>query len=70
MYSKENPIPEIDTFAHARCLRREHYLSAGDSRDLSLDSRSAEFAPVLCSSVLRRAQWSIRLLIEDRLIEL
>jgi signal peptidase I len=53
VYSKENPIPEIDTFAPRKVHEGEIFVT-GDSRDASLDSRSAEFGTVQISDVLGR----------------
>lgn len=53
LYSKDSPIPEIDTFA-LRTVPAGEVFVTGDSRDASLDSRSEEFGPVLISDVLGR----------------
>jgi len=53
VYSKENPIPEIETFALHKVPAGEIFVT-GDSRDASLDSRSAEFGAVKISDVLGR----------------
>jgi signal peptidase I len=53
VYSKGNPIPEIETFA-LRTVPAGEIFVTGDSRDASLDSRSAEFGPVPISDVLGR----------------
>ena len=53
VYSKENPIPEVETFAPRTVPSGEIFVT-GDSRDASLDSRSAEFGTVNISDVLGR----------------
>ncbi len=53
VYSKESPIPVIDTFAKRTVPAGEIFVT-GDSRDASLDSRSAEFGAVHISDVLGR----------------
>jgi signal peptidase I len=53
VYSKESPIPEIDTFA-LRKVPPGLVFVTGDSRDASLDSRTAEFGSVAISDVLGR----------------
>jgi signal peptidase I len=55
-FSAKNPIPEIETFAPLRVSPGEIFV-AGDNRDKSLDSRSAEFGPVRLSDVIGEARF-------------
>jgi signal peptidase I len=51
VFSKDNPIPEIETFP-ARQVPAGEIFVTGDSRDASLDSRASDYGPVYTSDVL------------------
>jgi signal peptidase I len=53
MFSKDNPMPDLETFGSRRMPVGEIFVT-GDSRDASLDSRSTEFGPVYLSDVIGR----------------
>ena len=55
VYSKDNPL-DIETFSSRRIPEGEIFV-IGDSRDHSLDSRSAEYGPVRTSDVVGRVAY-------------
>lgn len=55
-FSEDRPIPEIETFASRRIADGELFVT-GDSRDASLDSRSADYGPVHFADVIGRVSF-------------
>jgi signal peptidase I len=55
-FSKDSPLPEIENFS-ARKIAADEIFVTGDSRDMSLDSRSQEFGPVHMIDVVGRVSY-------------